>query len=117
AAAGALRKIELDEFSKDNQWLSVHYATHTFEVDFIMAGNSSVGIEMAPSVYKQQATIATAVSDLSSQNAALRAHRVLTMANNEGKGWFAILLGKFIDHKTILPTYIVNSISFVQPKF
>lgn len=116
AAAGALRKIDLDAFVKNNPWLSVHYASHTFEVDFVLAGNSPKVIEIVPTVYKQQATITTAVSDLSSQNSALRAHRVLTMANNEGKGWFAILLGKVIDHKTILPSYIADSIAFAQPK-
>jgi putative ATP-dependent endonuclease of OLD family len=116
ATAGALRKIDLDTFAKDNPWLSVHYAKHTFEVDFVLTGNLSKVIEIVPSVYQQQAAITTAVSELSSQNSALQARRVLTMANNEGKGWFAILLGEFIDHKTILPPYIVDAISFAQPK-
>jgi putative ATP-dependent endonuclease of OLD family len=116
ASVGALRKIDLDAFVLGNRWLSVNYATHTFEVDFVLAGNSSKLIEIIPFVYKQASTIATAISDLNSQHSAQRAHRALTMANHEGKGWFAILLAKAIDHKTILPLYIVDAISFVQPK-
>ena len=37
------------------------------------------------------------------------------MAANQGKGWFAILLGKNIDHKTILPGYIRDAIFFARP--
>ena len=43
--------------------------------------------------------------------------RVLTMATNQGKGWFAILLGKHIDHKTIIPGYIRDAILFARHRF
>ena len=38
------------------------------------------------------------------------------MAANQGKGWFAIMLGKQVDHKTILPDYINNAIFFARPE-
>lgn len=116
ADAGASRKIDLDEFAHGNPWLSVNYATHTFEVDFVLAGNAPKLIEIVPAVYKKETTIEKAISELNSQNLAHRAYRALTMANHEGKGWFAILLGKEIDHKTILPRYIIDAIYFAQPK-
>jgi putative ATP-dependent endonuclease of OLD family len=37
------------------------------------------------------------------------------MASNQGKGWFAILLGKNISHKTVLPVYIWKAIFFAKP--
>ena len=39
------------------------------------------------------------------------------MANFEGKGWFAILLGKQIDHSTVVPPYIRQAIIFAHGTF
>ena len=36
--------------------------------------------------------------------------RVLTMATQEGKGWFAILITKLIDHDTHIPPYLIEAI-------
>lgn len=38
------------------------------------------------------------------------------MANNEGKGWFAILLGKYISPATYIPDYIINALIFATPE-
>ncbi|MCO3662502.1 AAA family ATPase [Pseudomonas aeruginosa] len=108
--AGAARKLDLDALAAGSEWLSVHYAAHTFEVDFIAAGNGAVVEKVVPIVYSQAATIATAEAELTSGEMARYGRRVLTMAANQGKGWFAILLGKYIDHKTILPAYIREAI-------
>jgi putative ATP-dependent endonuclease of OLD family len=32
------------------------------------------------------------------------------MAKHMGKGWFAILLGKVVDHHTIIPDYILDAV-------
>lgn len=112
---GAERRLDLNTYAADNMWLSVHYAEHTFEVDFIAAGNGTVVQRAVPDVYTQQNTIELAEADLTSGVKARYSRRVLTMAENKGKGWFAILLGKHIDHKTILPTYIREAIFFARP--
>lgn len=112
--SGAERKVALDAFVAGNTWLSVHYAEHTFEVDFIAAGNGEKVAQVANKVYTDLPTIATATAELTSGNKALFGKRVLTMASNQGKGWFAILLGKNIDHKTILPRYILDAIFFAR---
>jgi putative ATP-dependent endonuclease of OLD family len=39
------------------------------------------------------------------------------MANNEGKGWFAILLGGSISYKTELSDYILDAILFAKESF
>ena len=113
-AVGAARRIALDAFAAGNPWLSTHYAEHTFEVDFIAAGNGETVAALAPLVYSDLPTIATARAQLTSGVKAQFGRRVLTMAANQGKGWFAILLGKNIDHKTILPNYILDAIFFAR---
>jgi len=114
--AGAIRKADLDAFVAGNPWLSIHYAQHTFEVDFISAGNSAEVSLAVDSVYKQAETITVARTELMSGDKSKYGRRVLTMAANQGKGWFAILLGKNISHKTALPAYIRNAIFFARPR-
>lgn len=114
--AGAIRKVDLDTFAAGNPWLSIHYAQHTFEVDFISAGNSAEVSMAVDSVYKQTETITLARAELTSGDKSKYGRRVLTMAANQGKGWFAILLGKNISHRTVLPAYIRNAIFFARPR-
>lgn len=115
--AGAERKTILDLFTLGNPWLSLHYAQHTFEVDFIEAGNAAKVVSLVSQIYSQVATVASANLELTSGNKALYGKRVLTMAANQGKGWFAILLGKHIDHKTTIPAYIRDAIIFARQTF
>lgn len=113
-AAGILRKATLGEFSKDNPWLEVFFSDHTFEVDFVKTGNSANVVSVLNKVYKDGPTIATSKAELESNNIVAYGSRVLTMANNAGKGWFAILLGKAIDHHTVIPDYILKAIFFAH---
>ena len=112
--AGTTRQVALDAFSAGNTWLSVHYADHTFEVDFIAAGNGAQVAEIVPFVYTKSATMTTATTELAGGVKAQYGKRVLTMAANQGKGWFAILLGKHVTHKTVLPEYIRKAIFFAR---
>ncbi|MDX7786342.1 ATP-dependent nuclease [Aeromonas caviae] len=113
--AGAARKLDLDAYVENNPWLSVHYAEHTFEVDFISAGNGIVASNVVSDVYVDPPTIRLAREELTSGDKNRYGRRILTMANNQGKGWFSILLGKHIGHKTILPRYIADAIFFACP--
>jgi putative ATP-dependent endonuclease of OLD family len=113
-AVGIGRKNDLVELTKDNEWLEPFFAPHTFEVDFVQAGNNSKIVAVLNQVYKDAATIATSKVELESQDIAAFGTRALTMANNAGKGWFAILVGKVIDHHTVIPAYILNAIFFAH---
>lgn len=110
AVSGAARRADLDAFVAGNSWLSVHYAEHTFEIDFVSAGNAMVVQSLVPDVYSQSAARVSAVADLASGSKPLYGRRVLTMAANQGKGWFAILLGKYVNHQTVIPTYIYEAV-------
>jgi putative ATP-dependent endonuclease of OLD family len=112
--SGAKRKINLDNFVNGNQWLSVFYARYTFEVDFIMSGNASEVETLIPLIYSDSPTITLATSEITSGNIANYGRRVITMAKEKGKGWFAILLSKNINHNTVIPKYISDAIFFAR---
>ncbi|QBL08418.1 ATP-dependent endonuclease [Rheinheimera sp. D18] len=109
-ASGKLRKSDLDSYTLNNIWLSVHYAEHTFEVDFIKSGNGVVVSNVVDQVYVDPKTISLAKTELTSGVISDYGKRVLTMASNCGKGWFAILLGKHVTTDTIIPKYIYEAI-------
>lgn len=115
--SGAARKVELDEFAKGNSWISVFYADHTLEVDFIKGGNVKEIVGIIGDIYKDAKTISEAKSEIESNDITQYGRRVLTMAKYEGKGWFAILLGKKVNDQTSIPQYILNAIFFAHPIF
>jgi putative ATP-dependent endonuclease of OLD family len=115
--AGLVRKGKLDDFCVNNPWISIFYAAHTFEVDFIKSSNANYLKKIVGDVYTQRATIETSTTELSSTDIAVSGLRALTMANNQGKGWFALTLGKVIDFKVAIPEYIFDAIKFAHGDF
>lgn len=114
-AVGLSREATLGALCKANPWLTAHYAPHTFEVDFVAAGNGAKIVAILNEVYKDAGTIALAKAELESADIAAYGRRVLTMADNAGKGWFAILLGKMIDQHTVIPDYILDAVFQAYP--
>ncbi|MCD9471700.1 AAA family ATPase [Photobacterium phosphoreum] len=115
--SGQSRKTALDTFCTGNQWLTPFYADHTFEVDFIKSSNSSYLNKIVNDVYVDPATRATAKGELSNADIATSGVRALTMANHQGKGWFAITLGNAINFKVLIPKYIFEAIKFAHGEF
>ena len=115
--SGLERKAKLDEFVKDNNWLGVFYANYTFEVDFVLNGNDWEVDKIIKQVYKDEDTQKLAKEELESKNVAVFGKRVLTMAKQEGKGWFAIMIGKHIFYRTYIPEYIIDAIIFAKDSF
>lgn len=113
---GLNRQRKLEEFIEKNSWLSTFYAVHTFEVDFIAAGNIAPVLALVPEIYNDPATRKMACKELSSGDVAQYGRRVLTMAANEGKGWFSIMLGRKIDWRVLIPRYVSDAIFFASPK-
>lgn len=114
---GLERKAILDEFEKDNDWIKTFYADYTFEVDFVMDGNAWEVEQIIDDVYVDKPTRELTKKELEDDDVAIFGKRVLTMANQEGKGWFAIMLGKHISFKTIIPNYIVEAIAFAKESY
>ena len=112
---GTSRKEKLNDYSDSNQWIKPFYAEYTFEVDFIKAGNAHECVELIPEVYTQEKTIKKAREELKSTKVQDFGSRVLTMAENVGKGWFATILGKYITFQTVIPRYILDALFFANP--
>ncbi|NUF35838.1 ATP-dependent endonuclease, partial [Acinetobacter oleivorans] len=93
------------------------YADHTFEVDFIKGGNSFEVKNIVQDVYTDQKTIRQAIEEIQNDEVAIFGQRVLRMANNVGKGWFAILLGKTITELTEIPEYIMEALIFAKEEY
>lgn len=115
--AGAERKVVLDAQAAGNAWLRPFYANNTFEVDFIACGNAHQVAASVNDVYTLPATRVQSIAELTSDEPAQFGRRVLAMANYEGKGWFAILLGKKIDHRTVIAPYIRQALIFAHGIF
>lgn len=115
--SGESRKLALDILCTGNQWLTPFYADHTFEVDFIKSSNSSYLKNIVKDVYVDAATRVKAKEDLSSFDLAVSGMRALTMANHQGKGWFAITLGQAINFRVVIPNYIFDAIRFAHGEF
>lgn len=115
--SGASRKVILDNFIADNDWISVFYAENTFEVEFITAGNTPEVDNLVDIIYSQAAKRTQASAELDSEDIELYGNRVLKMAAKEGKGWFAIMLGGYITDQTIIPDYILDAIIFAKQTF
>lgn len=117
AKSGLERKILIDNFCKGNKWITPFYAKYTFEVDFVKAGNSWEIDKLIDDVYSKKATKIKAKSDLKSKDVSRFGKRVLTMATQEKKGWFAIMIGEHINKHTYIPDYILEAIIFAKGNF
>lgn len=115
--AGAQRKIDLDAFGLGNAWVRSFYAAHTFEVDLVEAGNHEAIVRSVDKVYTAPATITRAKTDLRSGLIHQSGYRTLKMAEQEGKGWFAILLAQSLDHQAVVPGYIKDAVLFAHGPF
>lgn len=115
--SGAERKVDLDAFVAGNPWLAAFYATHTFEVDFVAAGNQEAVVRTVNKVYTSVATVTGAIEALRSGIKDRMGLRTLMMAELEGKGWFAILLASELDHQVVIPDYIQQAVLFTHGNF
>ncbi|MBT9492985.1 MAG: AAA family ATPase [Paucibacter sp.] len=115
--SGQARRVALNAEVVGNPWVRPFFAAHTFEVDFVAAGNVEKVVASVNAVYSQAATQLLSTTQLRSGDPAQYGRRVLTMANHEGKGWFAIRLGKLVDHRTVIPSYIRQAIVFAHGSF
>jgi putative ATP-dependent endonuclease of the OLD family len=114
---GLERKVRLDEFKRGNRWVETFYAKYTFEVDFVNEGNESQVAQVINQVYTDKGTIEVAEAELKSKDVSLFGKRVLTMAKQAGKGWFAIMMGAHINPKTRIPKYILDAIHFAKDTY
>ncbi len=110
--SGAARKIRLDAFCKDNQWVKPFYAKNTFEVDFLDEGNAHEVKLVVKKKYTQEASITRISQKLDSSEISVAGSEILRLADKFGKGWFAIMVSDEVTHLTTIPPYITQAIAF-----
>lgn len=113
--SGKARKVKLDEYCRENDYLKPFYAKHTFEVDFLKANNKVEINQTVEKAYKQKADRERIKKLIYDKDIAVSGKEVLRLAEKFGKGWFAIMVSENIDNITVIPKYILESISFACP--
>ena len=114
AKSGQERKVLLDGFVGGNEWIKPFRSAYTFEIDFLKSGNEGIVLNTIPEIYREQDTIDKATAEIKDTNIEIHGRRLLRMAKHAGKGWYAIILGGFVDCKTIMPEYILDAIVFAK---
>lgn len=115
--SGQARKEKLDGLFETNDWVKVCYAPHTFEVDFLQAGNVEYVKASLIDLYDREdgGPINNAKTELESDTKTTANLKMLNLAKDTGKGWFAVLLSKRIDRNAVIPDYILEAIAFAAP--
>ncbi|MGD1819730.1 MAG: ATP-dependent nuclease [Pleomorphochaeta sp.] len=111
---GEERKIILDEFVNNNDWVSVFYADYTFEIEFVKCGNTEEICNTINDIYKQEPIIENYIKKIKSDNIVEYGNTVVDIAKIKGKGWFALNIAKNITENTKLPKYIFDAILFAK---
>lgn len=115
--AGQRRKTELDNFCEGNRWIKPFYASYTFEVDFLLNNNWWEIAQTLRDIYSQKSYRDESKRKLELQTPEVSGREVLHLAGKEGKGWFALLVAEHVSHKTNIPDYILEAISFTCNHF
>jgi predicted ATP-dependent endonuclease of OLD family len=113
--SGQERKLRLDEFSDDNEYVNVYYAKHTFEVDFLIKNNMCEIEQTVEKLYQQPADIARIKGLINNSDIAISGKEALRLANTFKKGWYAIHVSENITNLTGIPNYILQAITFANP--
>jgi predicted ATP-dependent endonuclease of OLD family len=114
--SGKKRKEKLDAFCQGNKWINPFYASHTFEVDFLIRGNAFEIIKVVEKQYDRNPDKESIIEKLENKDVSISGKEVLRLAEKFGKGWFAIMISEEIDHLTYIPEYILQAIAFASPK-
>lgn len=107
-----LRRTKLDESCQNNDWTKPFYAPHTFEVDFLMAGNQDEVVSALPGIFETEPARQTCEAKLRSGDVAVAGKEMLRLAKKEGKGWFAVLLAEHVSEVTVVPQYVLDAVAF-----
>ena len=109
---GERRRESLTEFAQDNRWVDAFFAEHTFEVDFLAAGNASEAAATLDDIYQQQAAKDRARQGLVADDLRTSGLEILRLAEKVGKGWLALLLAEQLGVGSSFPEYILRAVAF-----
>ncbi|MDP2857827.1 MAG: AAA family ATPase [Bacillota bacterium] len=110
--SGMLRRRDLQKLAGGNRWIRISFADHTFEVDFIGAGNSWEVVRTLDDIYTEATSRSRSETKLNSDDLQIAGREILRLAEKLGKGWFALLLSERLVSRTYIPEYILRAIAF-----
>jgi putative ATP-dependent endonuclease of OLD family len=110
--SGESRHQSLRKLSNSNPWLRVFFADHTFEVEFISAGNSWEVVRALDNIYRDGGPKMRSTQRLESVEPQASGKEILRLAEKLGKGWFALLLSEKLVSRTEIPDYILRAVAF-----
>lgn len=113
--AGEERCTRLMAFCKNNEFLRPYFSPHTFEVDFLINGNSYEVIETLGAIYSREADISRSEDKLKDTSIEVAGVEILRIAQKLGKGWFALLVSEHLFYNTFFPEHILRAIAFAAP--
>lgn len=110
---GERRRLDLEAYALDNEFVEVFYANNTFETEFLAYKENNVFFKEAiESEYERKASINLVKQELSSDDPRIRSRRVLAFANKIGKGWLATKLASALTIEVRIPDYILRAVKF-----
>ncbi len=112
--AGQERSEYLNSKYRDNSWVEVFYAPHTFEIDLILSGNGYEVAEILHLIYKRADYIKDSKERLDTKDEVIKGKEALRLAEKVGKGWFALLISEELTSRTYIPQYILEAIAFTS---
>ncbi|MGD0234099.1 MAG: AAA family ATPase [Syntrophorhabdales bacterium] len=112
--SGESRHQSLQELSDDNPWLRAFFADHTFEVEFISAGNAWEVVRVLDNIYKDAGPKKRSKQRLESDDPQTCGKEILRLSEKLGKGWFALLLSEKLIARTNIPDYILRAVAFAS---
>ena len=110
--SGEFRYQRLQELSNGNPWLRAFFANHTFEIEFISAGNSWEVVQALNNIYKGADRKKRSKERVESDDSQASGKEILRLAEKLGKGWFALLLAEKLVSRTQIPDYILRAVAF-----
>lgn len=113
--SGADRKVKLDALSSTNKWVTPFYGKHTFEVEFVKAGNTYEIQQVVNKEYKRKADKERINALLADSKVEVYGKEVLRLADSFGKGWFALTVTEYVDHLITIPVYILKAMVNASP--
>jgi putative ATP-dependent endonuclease of the OLD family len=110
--SGERRAAALETTIGENPWVKAFFADHTFEIDFLLAGNALEVKGALPQIYTSQVALKNSEELLDSKDNVVAGREILRLAEKVGKGWFALLISETLDVQTFIPNYILSAIAF-----
>jgi predicted ATP-dependent endonuclease of OLD family len=111
--SGAARKVAMDEYIQDNDYVDAFYAENTFETELIKEPeNIELFNKVIEKSYNKNKHRDQALKDIASEDMAVRYSRTLKFAKKIGKGWLATKMIEHISICNVVPEYILKAIKF-----